>query len=231
VNRLVGPALRGRIARRILVDWLVDAQEVVGALPDGLHLRLVDGRAVVGICLIELDALRPRGLPEAMGRSVSAVAHRVSVCDGSGQTGVYVPRRDTPSIAAQAMGGRIWPGVHGPADVRWTKSPGRLRVTAVGPELDVAVEVAFAPASPAGADLVALHASEPIAWSPGRRGGLEVAELRCETFQASPVQVLGASSTWLASTFGPLGPARALEMHDVPVRWRTPRAGTGVGGS
>jgi hypothetical protein len=224
MSRMVGPALHGRIARRILVDWMVTPERTAAALPPGLRPRLVEGQAVVGICLIELDGLRPKGLPAAIGRSVSAVAHRISIQDETGRSGVYVPRRDTPSLAAQAVGGRLWPGVHGPVAVRWTESDDRIAVTAAADDLEVEVVVQRTSAAPIGPDLTALHASEPVAWSPGRRGELEEAELRCETFQAAPVRLHRARSSWIAATFGDLDPPRALEMRNIPMRWSSPRA-------
>lgn len=224
MSRMVGPALHGRIARRILVDWMVAPERTTAALPPGLTPRLVEGQAVVGICLIQLDGLRPKGLPAAIGRPVSAIAHRISVRDETGRSGVYVPRRDTPSIAAQLVGGRLWPGVHGPAAVRWTESDDRIAVTAVADDLEVEVVVQRTSAQPVGPDLIALHASEPVAWSPGRRGQLEEAELRCETFDAAPVQLHRARSSWIAATFGDLDPPRAVEMRNIPMRWCSPRA-------
>lgn len=224
MSRIVGPALHGRIARRILVDWMVAPERTTAVLPPGLTPRLVEGQAVVGICLIEFDGLRPKGLPAAIGRPVSAVAHRISVEDETGRSGVYVPRRDTPSLAAQAVGGRLWPGVHGPAAVRWTESDDRIAVTATADDLEVEVEVQRTSELPIGPDLIALHASEPVAWSPGRRGELEQAELRCETFDAAPVQLHQARSSWIAATFGDLDPPRAVEMHNIPMRWCSPLA-------
>jgi hypothetical protein len=224
MSRKFRPALHGQIARRILIDWMVAPERPTAILPPGLTPRLVEGQAVVGICLIELDGLRPTGLPAAIGRSVSAVAHRISVQDETGRSGVYVPRRDTPSLAAQAVGGRLWPGVHGPAANRWIESDDRIAVTATADDLEVEVVVQRKSELAIGPDLIALHATEPVAWSPGRRGDLEEAELRCETFEAAPVQIHRARSSWIAAAFGDLDPPRALEMHNIPMRWSSPHA-------
>ena len=75
---------------------------------------------MVGICLIRLEQLRPRMLPEAVGLSSENAAHRIAVLwdDEQGVTheGVFIPRRDTNSPVNYLLGGRLFPGEHHRAD-------------------------------------------------------------------------------------------------------------------
>lgn len=75
-----------------------------------------DGHTLVGICLIRLEDVRPKGVPAALGVSSENAAHRIAVewtgPDGQSREGVFVARRDTNSrLNAFAGGrGRIFPG-------------------------------------------------------------------------------------------------------------------------
>jgi hypothetical protein len=216
----------GRIERRILLDHHVDPDLASDLVPAGLTLRLLDGRAVVGVCLIRLVELRPAGAPTAVGRTVEAAAHRVSVVGPGGEPGVFVPRRDTTSWAAVAVGGRLWPGVHGRARIDVASTTTALSVgVAAADGTGVAVTVdrdgRRGTTLPDADAAVAFHAVERTAWSPARRGGLEGAVMECEPWSARPVGVTAASSTWLAASL-PDGGADllgALLMEDVAVRW------------
>lgn len=117
------PKLRGIIRRRILVNFRVDPSVMQGLLPEPFRPKLLGDHAVAGICLIRLEALRPRFLPASIGLSSENAAHRVAVRWGSdqgGQEGVYIPRRDSSSLINRLVGGRLFPGEHQPAafDVR-----------------------------------------------------------------------------------------------------------------
>lgn len=163
------PQLTGRIERRILVDHLVSPELAQGLVPDGVDLRLVDGRAVVGMCLIHLSGLRPRHLPLWTGTSVEAVAHRISVWGPADQGrvgGVFVPRRDTTSRAAAAVGGRLFPGVHGLALIDVHEDGDRFAIsatTADGATIDVAVHRPPAPGVCVAEPLTAAPARTPQA--------------------------------------------------------------------
>ena len=98
--------LVGRIERRILLDHVLAPDVVARHLPAGFTPRLLDGHAVVGVCLIRLVEMRPPGLPAALGRTVEAAAHRISVVGPGGEPGVVVPRRDTSSWAAPSSAPR-----------------------------------------------------------------------------------------------------------------------------
>ncbi len=222
------PGVVGRIERRILLDHLVDPDVAARHLPPGLALRPLDGRAVVGVCLIRLVAVRPVGLPVGLGRAVEAAAHRISVVGADGEPGVFVPRRDTASRLAVLAGGRVWPGVHHRAGFSVGRTAGSLHVQVAGRDgTTVAVAVdrdarrGTALADPGAAS--AFHAVERTAWSPRRDGSLEAAVMDCEPWTARPVGVTAAASSWLddpdAFPPGSGGLAGALLMEDVAMRW------------
>lgn len=108
------PAVAGLIKRRLLLNFRADPSIVQALLPEGLRPKLHLGSAIVGICLIRLEQMRPKGLPAFVGLSSENAAHRMAVQweDSAGeiQEGVFVPRRDTDSSLNALAGGRIFPG-------------------------------------------------------------------------------------------------------------------------
>lgn len=129
------PAIQGVIRRRILLNYVVDPDIVRRILPSRFSPKLVGGKALVGICLIRLEKVRPKGLPLPIGMSSENAAHRISVewhdDQGTLQEGVFIPRRDTDSRWNSFAGGRLFPGVHHQAHFEVSDSGGsiELRVT------------------------------------------------------------------------------------------------------
>jgi hypothetical protein len=218
----------GRIERRVLLDHAVDPEVAARHLPPGLDVRLLDGRAVVGVCLIRLVDMRPAGLPARLGRTIEAAAHRISVVGPGAEPGVFVPRRDTSSWTAALAGGRVWPGVHGRATFAVDRTPSTLGIDVAcrdGAGVSVRVDLDGADGTTlADPDATSgFHAAETTAWSPRRSGGLEAAVLDCRCWSARPVGVTAATSTWLDDPAG-FAPgaatlAGALLMEDIAVRW------------
>jgi hypothetical protein len=108
------PVLSGIIKRRMLINFRVDAAVMRKFLPAPFQPKLHQGYAIAGICLIRLEAIRPRGLPALLGFSSENAAHRIAVewdesSDGPSE-GVFIPRRDTGSRLNYLGGGRIFPG-------------------------------------------------------------------------------------------------------------------------
>jgi hypothetical protein len=124
------PSLEGLVRRRVLVNFRVDPEIVARQLPSPFRPKLVDGRAMAGICLIRLEQLRPKGLPAALGIASENAAHRIAVTwdDPSGQPhdGVYIPRRDTGALLNAVAGGRLFPGEPSYARFRVRDAPARL---------------------------------------------------------------------------------------------------------
>jgi Uncharacterized conserved protein (COG2071) len=109
------PTIAGIIDRRILINYTVDPDIVRKILPEPFSPKVYLGKAIVGICLIRLKDIRPKGLPGMLGISSENGAHRIAVEwaeDGVVKEGVYVPRRDTSSLINTIAGGRVFPGRH-----------------------------------------------------------------------------------------------------------------------
>ncbi len=109
------PVLAGVIKRRLLINFRAQPEVVQRLLPSPFQPKLHHGQAVVGICLIRLEQIRPSGVPALLGISSENAAHRIAVewTDSDGRhEGVFVPRRDTGSLLNRIAGGRIFPGEH-----------------------------------------------------------------------------------------------------------------------
>lgn len=109
------PTIQGLIDRRILVNYTAAPGIIQKIIPEPFRPKIYEGKAIVGICLIRLKHIRPKGLPHFMGISSENAAHRIAVEwteNGETKAGVYIPRRDTSSWLNSLAGGRIFPGHH-----------------------------------------------------------------------------------------------------------------------
>ena len=110
------PVLKGTIGRRILVNFRADPDVVQSKLPPPFRPKLHKGEALVGVCLIRLENIRPASCSLPIGFSSESAAHRIAVLwddkDGKTQEGVFIPRRDTGSLLNHITGGRLFPGQH-----------------------------------------------------------------------------------------------------------------------
>jgi uncharacterized protein YqjF (DUF2071 family) len=107
--------IQGTIRRRILANFRVDPNVMQTQLPARFRPKLHNGFAVAGICLIRLEHIRPKLMPEVIGLDSENAAHRVAVMwdeDGRTNEGVFISRRDTNSKINALMGGRVFPGEH-----------------------------------------------------------------------------------------------------------------------
>lgn len=121
----------GTIDRRILINYQADKEVIERFLPAPFRPKLVKGKAIVGICLIRLKNIRPKGIPFNAGISSENGAHRIAVQwteYGETKEGVYVPRRDTSSRLNSLAGGRIFPGIHHLADFKVNEGNGQYHV-------------------------------------------------------------------------------------------------------
>ena len=125
------PTIKGTIDRRILINYQADRKVIENFLPTTFRPKLVKGKAIVGICLIRLKNIRPKGLPFNIGISSENGAHRIAVewtDNGQIKEGVYVPRRDTSSRLNSLAGGRVFPGVHHLADFKVNEGDGHYNI-------------------------------------------------------------------------------------------------------
>ena len=110
------PTIQGIIKRRILVNFRADPEVIQKILPGEFRPKLHKGKAIAGICLIRLEHIRPKFMPELIGINSENAAHRIAVIwkDDNGKPceGVFIPRRDTGSTLNHLAGGRVFPGEH-----------------------------------------------------------------------------------------------------------------------
>jgi hypothetical protein len=109
------PVLQGTIARRILLNFRADPAVAAGLVPAPFEPRLVNGQALVGVCLLRVEHARPVGVPGFLGYAAENMAHRVGVnliAHGSAEPAVYIPRRDTESPLIRFLGERLFFGEH-----------------------------------------------------------------------------------------------------------------------
>ena len=109
------PTIQGTIRRRILANFRIDSDVMQTQLPARFTPKLHQGFAVAGICMIRLEHIRPKLMPQVVGVDSENAAHRVAVLweeDGRTSEGVFISRRDTNSKLNALMGGRVFPGEH-----------------------------------------------------------------------------------------------------------------------
>jgi hypothetical protein len=125
------PTVHGTIKRRLLINYRVDPIVIGRVLPPPFRPKLHQDSAIVGLCLIRLEDIRPRSFPLALGLSSENAAHRIAVVweDRTGaHEGVYIPRRDTGSLVNHLIGGRLFPGEHHRATFRVTEEDERIDI-------------------------------------------------------------------------------------------------------
>jgi hypothetical protein len=205
-------------------------------LPLPFRPKLHRGFAIVGICLIRLERIRPAGLPGIFGLSSENAAHRIAVewTDGAGmpREGVFVPRRDTGSLLNRLAGGRVFPGEHHPARFTVLDSGGHVDFSMGSGDGTVAVKVVgdVADALPASscfhslAESSAFFEGGSLGYSVTRDGDrydgllLRTVDWRVRAFSVSEVQ----SSFYDDKRLFPEGSIQfdhALVMRDVLHEW------------
>jgi hypothetical protein len=143
--------ITGIIKRRLLVNFRAAPEVVQRLLPSPFRPKIHQGYAVVGVCLIRLEQVRPAGWPSLLGISSENAAHRIAVEwtdeGGVSREGVFIPRRDTGSLLNRWAGGRLFPGEHHPArftvtddgrriDFQMKSLDGQVNVWVVGAEAE-----------------------------------------------------------------------------------------------
>lgn len=227
-SRIADRAVCGTIRRRLLVNALVDPDEAALWLPQGVRPHVTADGTVVGSCLLEIEAIRPAGLPAFVGQRLRAAAHRISVewDDETGETvtGVYVPVRHIDSRLAVALGGRWFPGVHERADIEAAASEFDLRWW-VDPFEDVGLGIRVA--ATVSADAVAGAMCEQVGAtclgasvgvSPDRRGRLEAARMEPGHRDVRVLSIESLESGFLDG-FSTATPSTSYLMCDADVTW------------
>lgn len=125
------PTIHGHIDRRILINFTADPKAVKKIIPFPFRPKIYEGKAIVGICLIRLKNIKPKGLPDFLGVNSENGAHRIAVEweeEGETKTGVYIPRRDTSLWLNTLLGGRLFPGRHYHADFNVEEGNGNYHI-------------------------------------------------------------------------------------------------------
>jgi hypothetical protein len=138
------PVIQGIIRRRILANFRVEPQVMRRQLPSRFRPKLQGGLAVAGICLIRLEHIRPRFVPESVGLNSENAAHRVAVLwdeDGATREGVFISRRDTNSQLNHLLGGRIFPGEHHQASFTVSESESEIKLSLESADATVVVKL------------------------------------------------------------------------------------------
>ncbi|UOE51556.1 DUF2071 domain-containing protein [Mucilaginibacter sp. SMC90] len=131
------PKITGIIDRRILINFVVDADVAKKIVPSPFTPKLINGKAIAGICLIRLKEVRPKGIPAFLGMRSENGAHRIAVEwleNGELKEGVYIPRRDTSSLFNTVAGGRFFPGKHYLAKFDTNENNGQYHVAFTSPD-------------------------------------------------------------------------------------------------
>jgi hypothetical protein len=224
--------IRGRMTRRLLLTYRVDADAASRLIPAPFRSQLVDGSAVGGICMIALADVRPGWVRPQIGVSTQNVAHRFAVEWDEGEQvrqGVYVTGRHSSALIPVIGGGRFFPGVQRRAQFELDETDTRFRVRMSAPDAEVAADVELTEDWDSSLFATMQEASDfyragSIGWSPRRGGrGAEPLELTAETWSVHAGRVNQVASSFFDAL--PPGAATfdsALVMRDLPVIWRRP---------
>jgi hypothetical protein len=230
------PTIVGSMRRRILVNYRVDPDVIQRLLPARFRPKLHAGRAVAGICLIRLEHIRPKMLPEIVGINSENTAHRIAVLwdDDSGniREGVFIPRRDTDSTLNHLLGGRVFPGEHHKAAFRIAESEVDIDITMQSRDAQVTVMVAgrVADSLPPSSIFESVSASSAF-FESGRLGysvtsnpcRLDGLVLETDEWRVQPLEITKVQSSYFAeNSMFPQGSAEfdhALIMRNVVHEW------------
>jgi hypothetical protein len=201
------PTIVGTIDRRILINYQADKEVIERFLPAPFRPKLINGKAIVGICLIRLKNIRPKGIPFPVGISSENGAHRIAVEWTAGKEekeGVFVPRRDTSSRLNFLAGGRVFPGVHHLAKFTVKESNGHYAVafkSSDGTFLEISANETsvWDNQSVFGNQACAsdFFRQGSLGYSPNKIGhGFEGLELATKTWEVSPLTVTNVRSSF-----------------------------------
>lgn len=228
------PIIHGYIDRRILVNFTADPAVVRPLLPAPFQPLLYRGRAVVGICLIRLRQVKPKGLPNWLGIRSENGAHRIAVeWEEANQLrqGVYIPRRDTSMRLNALAGGRLFPGKHHLAAFQVREIGGSYAIgftSADGTSLHVEAQETsfFAPNSvfPSLAAASAFFEQGAVGYSPAPHG-YDGLRLHTQQWQVRPLEVQRVQSSFFEdTTVFPAGSIQfdnALLMTNIEHEWHS----------
>jgi hypothetical protein len=231
------PIIQGIIRRRILANFRVDPEVMQRELPSRFQPKLQNGMAVAGICLIRLEHIRPRLMPEIVGLNSENAAHRVAVTweeVGVPREGVFISRRDTGSQITRLAGGRLFPGEHHHARFTVKESENEISLAMKSDDAAVSLEISgtsalelppasiFSSLAEASAFFEGGSLGYSVTSEPGRLDGLELAT---KEWIVQPLAVKRIHSSYFADeTRFPKGTVEfdhALIMRNVQHEWHS----------
>ncbi|HWD37819.1 MAG TPA: DUF2071 domain-containing protein [Fimbriimonas sp.] len=232
------PTLAGTIKRRILLNYRADPDVVERLLPKPFTAQIHRGFAIVGVCLIRLEQERPAGFPEALGFSSENAAHRMAVQwpgpGGETSTGVYIPRRDTDSVANRLAGGRLFPAESHAARFAVCDRDGRIEFSMRSTDREVQVSVTGTESDrfPQGSVFESLEEASRffesgcVGYSPcSGYSDFDGIELWTPSWKVNSLEISEVHSSYFAdeSLFpaGSIAFDHALIMRDIQHEWRT----------
>jgi len=231
------PVIQGIIRRRILANFRVDPEIMQRELPSRFRPKLQNGFAIAGICLIRLEHIRPKSLPEIIGLNSENAAHRVAVVwdeDGEAREGVFISRRDTDSQINHLLGGRIFPGEHHHATFSVADSDSEISLAMKSDDARVKVEIAGTIASNLPASSIFSSLGEASSFFEGGSVGYSVTmdpdrldglKLKTSHWKIEPLDVSSVSSSYFSdqSRFpkGSVAFDHALIMRNVEHQWHS----------
>ena len=231
------PVIQGVIRRRILANFRVDPQVMRQQLPSRFTPKLQRGFAVAGICLIRLEHVRPRFLPEGIGLKSENAAHRVAVEweeNGATREGVFISRRDTDSQLNQLLGGRIFPGEHHQSSFNVSESESEISIALESADSAVVVKLEgttaktlpptsiFSTLAEASAFFEGGSLGYSVTHDPNRLDGLR---LKTERWQVEPLRIRTIQSSYFSDEkvfpAGSIEFDHALIMKNVAHEWHS----------
>jgi uncharacterized protein YqjF (DUF2071 family) len=225
------------IERRLLINYRLDPDVAATMIPAPFEPQLLNGWAVVGICLIRLAHMRPSGLPARLGLTSENAAHRFAVQwnDGAGlRTGVYIPTRHSAAMVNVAVGDRLFPGRHERADFQSTETPDAIAVafkardarTFVDAYVGIRDELTDSELFASTAEASNFFQAGSAGFSPTRRSArLDGLELHTSAWRIEAADIHHVRSSFFddraAFPAGTIHLDSALVMRDVAVEWHS----------
>lgn len=230
------PTIHGFIDRRILINYTAEADVVSKIIPPPFTPKLYKGKAIVGICLIRLKNIKPKGMPNFMGISSENGAHRIAVEwteNGETKEGVYIPRRDTSLKLNTLLGGRLFPGKHHLAQFNVQEKNGHYKIAFTSSDstrISISAQTtAHLNSNSIFENLEAVSQffkKGAVGYSPGKRA-FEGLKLDTYTWQMQPLDVQNVYSSYFENeAVFPKGAIQfdsALLMTRIEHEWKTMR--------
>ena len=231
------PTIQGIIRRRILANFHIDPHVMQRTLPSRFRPKLHDGFAVAGICLIRLEHMRPKLMPEIIGLSSENAAHRVAVLwdeEGVTREGVFISRRDTDSQINHLLGGSIFPGEHHQASFSVAETDSGIMLSMDSEDATVAVQIEGSVAEELPSTSIFSSLAEASSFFEGGSLGYSVTgepdrldglKLETKQWRVTPLHIERVYSSYFSDEEkfpkGSIGFDHALIMRDVVHEWHS----------